>query len=140
MRLVRVYTCQNVKLLEISCRGSILSFQVYQLYRVLTVACPMLITCSASCVSSSTNFYPQRPAGLIFSSPYRFALRHCSTLQLAVFSHVVTFFSVEHVLLSNTDEVSCSMTQNRGFFGIVNCNLLVTRQTLPTELQWSHNR
>ena len=50
--------------------------------------------------------------------------------QSTVFSHVVWFFSVEHVLLSNTDEASCSLPQNRGFFGIVNCDLLVTRQTL----------
>ena len=34
-RLVRVYTCQNVKLLEISCRGSIISLLYYNMHRIV---------------------------------------------------------------------------------------------------------
>ena len=41
------------------------------------------------------------------------------------FSHDV--FSIEHVL-RNKDEGSCTMTQNISFFGIVNCDLFVTRK------------
>ena len=40
------------------------------------------------------------------------------------FSHDVSL--VEHVL-RNKDEGSCTMTQNICFFGIVNCEPLVTR-------------
>ena len=43
------------------------------------------------------------------------------------FSHDVS--SVEHVL-RNKDEGSCTMTQNIYFFGIVNCEPLVTRKII----------
>ena len=43
------------------------------------------------------------------------------------FSHDVS--SVEHVLC-NKDEGSCTMTQNINFFGIVNCEPLVTRKII----------
>ena len=43
------------------------------------------------------------------------------------FSHGVS--SVEHVL-RNKDEGSCTMTQNICFFGIVNCEPLVTRKII----------
>ena len=43
------------------------------------------------------------------------------------FSHNVS--SVEHVL-RNKDEGSCTMTQNICFFGIVNCDALVTRKII----------
>ena len=43
------------------------------------------------------------------------------------FSHDVS--SVEHVL-RNKDEGSCTMTQNICFFGIVNCDPLVTRKII----------
>ena len=43
------------------------------------------------------------------------------------FSHDVS--SVEHVL-RNKDEGSCTMTQNICFFGIMNCDPLVTRMII----------
>ena len=45
------------------------------------------------------------------------------------FSVMLGRFSRKQVQ-SNTYEASCSLTQHRGFFGIVNCYLLVTCQTL----------
>ena len=53
------------------------------------------------------------------------ALHHCSRYSQPYFSHDVS--SVEHVL-RNKDEGSCTMTRNISFFGIVNCDLLVTRK------------
>ena len=54
---------------------------------------------------------------------YAIALRYSEHY----FSHDVS--SVEH-LLRNKDEGSCTMTQNICFFGIVNCDPLVTRKII----------
>ena len=70
----------------------------------------------------------------IYLSIYN-ALRHFLRHSQQYFSDVVTFSSIEHVL-SNTDEVSCSMTMI--FLDCTLRSLSNTSDTLPIQL--THNR